>query len=165
MSDATTYAEMSAAELAALDFATLSDEDFHAAEARLDELAAESEAERADAAKRVERARAAQKEAFRRGKLRELEHEHGEVAVVWWHRGAKLGAVVVKRPKGITARKFLDRKEIKVEDAERLTRPCLVHPAKEDANQLFESFPGLIVQCAHAIVKMVTGRAEDEGKE
>lgn len=130
-------------------------------QAELDEIAARRAARRPKFSDdqlldlELERARA----------IDEAEEKYGAVddgiAVIAVSESPDASIVIVRRPPLATFRKFQDSKGNAAEAASAFVRPCLVHPAYEQYDELQKQYPALVGRLTKALGKLA-GWREDE---
>lgn len=69
-----------------------------------------------------------------------------------------LGVVVVKRPNHMHYRRFIETKDIKSDDAERLVLSSLVHPSRAAFQQIAEEYPAIPMIAAGVVIDLASGR-------
>lgn len=76
------------------------------------------------------------------------------------------GVVIVKRPERLHWKKFASKlPKLTDEDAETLTRACLVHPTRDEYASLIEKYPALNARCGDAIATLAMGQSAESAKK
>lgn len=90
---------------------------------------------------------------------------HGLVGVAIATVATAAGLVIVKRPRAADYRRLLERGSQKVEDMERIVRPCVIHPRIEAFDRITEDYPALLPVVALQVVELAeAARRERDGK-
>lgn len=95
-------------------------------------------------------------------KLLELEAKNGKdkVAAV----RTDLGMVILSRPNSTLFRRFQDQEKATTLEAEKLVRPCVLHPDKDRFDIMCEEQPMILSRCAERVAKLA-GLRDKETEE
>lgn len=93
----------------------------------------------------------------------------GETQEVEGHKVAAVrtshGVVIVKKPNHLLYRKFQDSGEANFKEFDKLTRPCVVHPTKEQWDHILDEEPAAMSRVASAVCLLAGARIKElQGK-
>jgi hypothetical protein len=91
--------------------------------------------------------------------LHDAERTHGKAKIAALE--TDLGLVILKRAHPAHYKRFQDLEKVSTEDAEKLTRPCLVYPEPDAFDRMIEEQPGTVARCAVAIMRLAGARNAD----
>lgn len=72
------------------------------------------------------------------------------------------GLVILKRAGTPNFKRFMDLEKVTVEEAERLARPCVIHPSLEAFDRMCDDMPALIGVCADAVATLAGAKAKTQ---
>jgi len=72
-----------------------------------------------------------------------------------------MGVIIVRRAGQASFRRFMDSPKASVDEAERLVRPCIVHPSRAEFEAIMDEYPALWIRLAGAVSKLAGHRAEE----
>lgn len=125
--------------------------------AAIDEARARLEAERESAA-RLEREERALADAEA---LNAAELQYGPEGKRIRAIETPMGLIIVKRAGNASFRRFMDSNKATTDEAERLVRPCVVHPSRTEFDAILDEYPALWIRLAGAITRLAGHRAEE----
>jgi len=75
------------------------------------------------------------------------------------------GVIILKQPNPLKYRQFMDANKFTTTSVEAFILPCRVHPSGGRLDEILKEWPGLLQECADAVVELARGkRKEQEGK-
>lgn len=76
-----------------------------------------------------------------------------------------LGSIIVRRPHVAAYKRFMDLKTTKVEDCEKLVRPCVLYPDAATLDTIVDTLPGTWLRLTGALTLLAGYRAEELGEK
>lgn len=95
-------------------------------------------------------------------KLLELESKHGKERIACVR--TDLGMVILNRPNPVLFRRFQDQEKATTLEAEKLVRPCVIHPNIDRFDIMCEEQPMILARCAERVAKLA-GMRDRETEE
>jgi hypothetical protein len=91
--------------------------------------------------------------------------EHGKLDVRIAKLQTDFGLVIIKRASANRYRKFQDDGEFKMENIEKLVRPCVVHPKLSEFDEWCEEQPAILTRASNVIARLGGWRKEEIEKK
>jgi len=76
-----------------------------------------------------------------------------------------LGSIILRRAHSVAYKRFMDLKTTRVEDCEKLVRPCVLYPDGAELDRMTEALPGTWLRLTGAITLLAGYRAEEQGEK